>query len=1667
MAAFDSYFGLQQFNVPGGPTFTKRNQTGGSRLPSASGTSGYSVETTLDVESAHAIAPQANIVLIEGKGGSTDSQVFSNFETAVGTAKKLSGVSVVSMSFGFPESWINSTYGAGYEAAQNSLYTTPTGHIGVTFVASSGDDGTTTFGTSAVTLPGVNFPAACPNVLAAGGTSLALNGSSYASEAAWSDGGGGQSLYESEPAYQNGVQTSGKRQVPDVSFDANPETGVPIYDSYDYGSGTAWVGIGGTSLAAPCWAGLIAIVDQLRASQTPPLGTLNGATQTLPDLYALPAADFHDVIGGYNSTNPGFGYYGYYYDPESSGDSTNGYPDSGFAATPAYNEATGLGTPLANVLASAFFNPVATSTTLGVSAGSTTYGQSVTVTATVAVLAPQTGTPTDGTVTFMDGTTTLGSPTLTNGTASVTVTSLPAGLDTLTATYSGNSNFAASSTNGQTATLVTVAGGGPLSTSGTSTSAFGAAIDSSGNLYFADPKHNEVFEVTATGTVSVVAGTGTAGYSGDGGLATAAELDAPAGLAVDSSGDIFIADTENNVIREVNASTQDISTVAGVYGDIGYSGNGLPATSTYLAWPTGVAVDSSGNLYIADAAYDLIYEVNYSSQLATIVAGYTDGTYAYYGYNGDDIPATTAYLNVPMGVAVDSSGNLYIADTGNDLVREVNTSGIISTIAGSPYLENYAGDNGPATAATLSYPTGVALDSSGDIFIADYGNDRIREINSSGVITTVAGGGLIDNGPGTAVALNGPAAIVADNSGHLYIADYANNCVRQLTLSTGVITTIAGIGISGANGDGGQGTAAALDYPTATAVDNAGHLFIADEYSQRVREVTLSTGVITTIAGNGTVGNSTTSYSGQATAAELDDPTGVAVDASGNVYIADAGNNCVLEVNASGVITTIAGDGTAGYNGDGIEGTAAELNDPTGVAVDNAGHLFIADDGNDRIRALNLSTGVITTIADNGTAGYNGDGIAGTAAELNLPFGVAVDAAGNLLIADTGNNRIRQLNLSTNIITTVAGNGTAGYSGDTGPATAASINNPLGVAADASGDIFISDTANNVVREVDSAGVIVTLAGTAAAGDRPNNVTAAAGTFDGPAGLAVDSRGNLYIADSQNDLVRRIGAAVSVSVAPKALTYSGLSAPASKVYDGTTAAVVSGTAALQTPETAGTGSTSDGAPYSGDTVSLTGTASGVYDSKDVATATTVTFGGLSLIGAQSGDYTLTASTQAAAITPTALTITADNKTMVCGAALPSLTASYSGFVNGDTSISLTTQPILTTAATSASPAGSYDIDVSGAVDPNYNISYVTGTLTVSPIATLATWESPVDGPWNSAANWTDTQGVGAPGFSGVSGDQATFNGAAGLNVDLGGFSPIIAALTFGPSALNYDIMSTMSTGSGQLQLNNGSSDATITVSAASQTIAAPVQLVSYTAIDPAASATLTISGGISGTGALAIDGEGTVIFTGTNSYQGGTSVSAGTLVVTTPSAIAANTSLTVGAGGTFIFDPSASAGSNDTTTVSNDASAATTSETSATSAVPSSASPASSSPVVVTPGHPVLWVAAVVSASGSVATPGPASVSDLAGDSPVALPLQASAPGSQPSNPNKFAPVGALGTSAADQVMSSSIAEEAAGDSAWLGQAANDSGSQDGSDPLREKDVAIVALDAAFAQYGR
>jgi sugar lactone lactonase YvrE len=661
----------------------------------------------------------------------------------------------------------------------------------------------------------------------------------------------------------------------------------------------------------------------------------------------------------------------------------------------------------------------------------------------------------------------------------------------------------------------------------------GVAVDGSGNVYIADTYNHRVRKVAAgTGIITTVAGTGTAGFLGDGGAATGARLYYPAGVAVNAAGDVFIADQYNHRIRKVAAGTGVITTVAGS-GSATYGGDGGVATAAQLYYPNSVALDAAGNLYIADEYNHRIRKVAAVTTIITTIAGTGVA-----GYNGDGL-ATGSNLNYPQGVAVDGAGNVYVGDTNNYRVRKISqATSLISTAAGNG-VAGFLGEDGLATAVRLYSPQGVAVDAAGNVYIADYNNDRIRKLNvANGLLTTVAGsaagtyGG--DGGEATAAQLYLPQAVALDSAGNLYIADTNNHRVRRVSLPvpTLLLSTVAGNGTAGYNGDGAA-LGVELNYPDGVAVDAAGNVYIADQNNYRIRKVAAGTGLLSTVAGNGQAGFS--GEAGPATSARIYTPRGLAVDTAGNFYFADYNNNRIRKVTvATGIITTVAGNGLSGYGGDGGLGTAAQLNNATAVAVDAAGNLYIADFQNHRVRKVTASTGVITTLAGTGVAGVGGDGGLATLAQLYYPQGVAVDGAGNVYIADTYNHRIRKVAAATGVISTLAGTGTAGFLGEAGPATAARLYYPTGVASDVAGNVYIADYYNHRIRKVSAAtGIITTVVGSGDAAYGGDGGVASAGQIYYPYSVAVDGSGNVYVADEYNHRVRK--AAVPL-IAPAGLT---------------------------------------------------------------------------------------------------------------------------------------------------------------------------------------------------------------------------------------------------------------------------------------------------------------------------------------------------------------------------------------------------------------------------------------------------------------------------------------------------------------------------------------------------
>jgi uncharacterized protein (TIGR03437 family) len=660
--------------------------------------------------------------------------------------------------------------------------------------------------------------------------------------------------------------------------------------------------------------------------------------------------------------------------------------------------------------------------------------------------------------------------------------------------------------------ISTLAGGAILPTTAPGASVsipvqYGVAADASGNVYFPVPNLNAVFKAGPSGAVTRIAGSGVAGFWGDGGPALSAQLNNPNGVAVDSSGNVFIADTNNFRVRKVDG-LGNIATVAGNGNCCGYTGDGGAATSAQIGSPYGLAVDSFLNLYISDIRNCVVRKVTASGIIST-VAG--NGTY---GYSGDGGEATSAEFRYPYGVAVDAAGNLYIADAFNLRIRMVSTSGTVTTVAGNGSC-CYNGDGGAATSAELAYPAGVAVDASGNLYIADSENSRIRKVAPGGTIATVAGNGSGygfsgDGGAATSAQLANPEGVAMDASGNLYIADQGNARIRKVS-AAGIIATLAG----GALGDGGPAVFGFLNQPAAVARDNAGNTYIADTNNNRVRKIAAN-GTIATVAGTGAAGYS---GDGAAASAQLSGPRGLALDASGSLYIADTNNHRVRKVDSSGNISTVAGNGyCCGYTGDGGAATSAQIGSPYGLAVDTSGNLYFSDISNNVVRKV-AASGIIATVAGNGTYGYSGDTGAATSAKLSYPAAVAVDAGGNLYIADTNNYRIRMV--STNgTIATVAGNGTSGYSGDGGLATSAEVASPEGVAVDAAGNLYIADTYNYRVRMVSASGTIATVAGNGSFGYSGDGGPATSATFGYPYAVCTDASGNVAVVDHGSNVVR-------------------------------------------------------------------------------------------------------------------------------------------------------------------------------------------------------------------------------------------------------------------------------------------------------------------------------------------------------------------------------------------------------------------------------------------------------------------------------------------------------------------------------------------------------------------
>lgn len=892
---------------------------------------------------------------------------------------------------------------------------------------------------------------------------------------------------------------------------------------------------------------------------------------------------------------------------------------------------------------------------------------------------------------------------------------------------------------------------------------YGIAVDKLDNVYVTDHDNNEIKKIDAAGIVTVLAGSTTQGKADGNG--SAASFFNPSGIAIDQYGVIYVSDQSNNLIRKITENG-DVTTFAGS-GVIGKAdGKGITAS---FAYPCGIAVDLTGNLYVADGwSNNLIREILPDGTVTTLAGNGTS--------TSTDGLGAVAGFNFPYGISTDKNGYLYVGESGGYLIRKIGssmaygispalpaglsfdqTTGIIS---GTPAAGSLATDytvTGYNASGSSSFKVNINITAAPVIPVptitsvspatANIGDQiTITGTNFTGVPTVIINGTAATNvvlvsatsitaniGTGTQV---GADSVVVNTTAPIGKAIYKNitittpgappiviifpappaanppviaytgpntynagTAITPLTPSNtggtvgsgtpaGTATTLAGAGYAAMVN--ANGTSAVFNGVYATAVDANGNVYVADTYNNMIRKITPA-GDVTTFAGSGTAG----AADGQGTAASFSRPVSVAVDASGNVFVADQSNNAIRKIDANGNVTTIG----TGFSA------------PAGVATDAAGNVYFTDKGNNQVKKI-TPTGTVSTIAGSGQAG-NTDGSA-TAASFNNPYGITVDQNGVVYVSDQSNNLIRKI--TGGVVSTLAGSGA--YGAADGQGTAASFGYPCGLATDIAGNIYVADGwSNNVIRKITSTGTVTTLPG----------------TYKNPYGLSVDKKGNLYIAETGGYVITKVGGSVAYSISP--------ALPTGLTFD-TNTGIISGT------PTAGSGTTTytitaynaDGSSTT--TVDITvnipltfaaiapvtygaadfapGAMSSfpiTYGSSD-ATAATIVAGQIHIIGA--GTTTITATdgngatvTQTLTIGKKVLTVTANPKTMTAGGTVPNLTVSYSDFAYNDTQTnSLTSLPVAATTASGSSVAGTYAITVSGGAAANYSFSFVQGTLTI-------------------------------------------------------------------------------------------------------------------------------------------------------------------------------------------------------------------------------------------------------------------------------------------------------------------------------------------------------------------
>ena len=637
---------------------------------------------------------------------------------------------------------------------------------------------------------------------------------------------------------------------------------------------------------------------------------------------------------------------------------------------------------------------------------------------------------------------------------------------------------------------------------------FGMSVDSAGNIYVADANNSTIRKITPAGVTSTLAGL--AGHDGSAdGVGDQARFFFPKGVAVDSLGNVYVVDSNNYTIRMVTSGGK-VTTIAGQAGVAG-SADGAGSAARF-DFPIGIALDGDSILYVADGVDNTIRKIVLAPGALAVVSTFA-GTP---GQSGNvDGTGSAARFTAPSGVAVDSLGNVFVADTLDQTIRKITPGAVVKTFAG------LAGTNGrldgTGTDARFNAPAGIAIDKSDNIFVADSANETIRQITPGAFVTTPYGtvgeAGNVD-GVGNAAQFNKPRGVTVAASGNIYVADNHNNTIRRITPDK-FVNTFAGL--SGAGSADGVKTAARFNFPNGIAIDATGNLYVADVVNDTIRKID-PTGSVITLAGQPGVAGSA---DGQGASAQFNFPRGIAVDGHGNVYVGDWMNNTLRKITPDGTVTTLAGDADEPpRNVDGI-GSAARFNNPYGVAVNDDGTLiYVADSQSDTIRKVTFTAAgeasVITFAGDRAHPPGSDDGV-GVAARFNMPAGIGLDGSGNLYVADSLNNTIRKITPNATV-TTLAG--TAGYADSVDAiGAAARFRSPKGVAADIFGNVYVGDSFNDTIRKITPGGKVTTLAGSPGRGGAIEGSGSVA-RFNQPEGMAIDKAGKLFLVDAINSTIR-------------------------------------------------------------------------------------------------------------------------------------------------------------------------------------------------------------------------------------------------------------------------------------------------------------------------------------------------------------------------------------------------------------------------------------------------------------------------------------------------------------------------------------------------------------------